>query len=103
MILFGFLCISTLLNCSPASCVKMSWNLRVRGPGGQATLAASPDTAISQLQQQIEEKLGVPVHLQELLGGFPPKQLQVRQHDMVALVMLAALHAQVFCRAYIRE
>eukprot|EP00883_Tetradesmus_obliquus_P014352 jgi/Sobl393_1/7395/SZX61668.1 len=55
----------------------MSWNLRVRGPGGQATLAASPDTAISQLQQQIEEKLGVPVHLQELLGGFPPKQLQI--------------------------
>jgi hypothetical protein len=49
---------------------------------------------VSQLQQQIEEKLGVPVQLQELLAGFPPKQLQVRQHDMLALVMLAALHAQ---------
>lgn len=70
---------------------EMSWNLRVRGPGGQATLAASADTAVSELQQQITQKLGVPAYLQELLGGFPPKLLQVR-HDMVAQFMLAALH-----------
>ncbi|KAF6257886.1 hypothetical protein COO60DRAFT_1175084 [Scenedesmus sp. NREL 46B-D3] len=55
----------------------MSWNLRVRGPGGQATLAASADTAVSELQQQITQKLGVPAYLQELLGGFPPKLLQI--------------------------
>jgi hypothetical protein len=69
----------------------MSWNLRIRGPAGQATIAATADTAISELQQQIAEKLGVPKQLQELLGGFPPKQLQVRQH-MFTLVMPVALH-----------
>jgi hypothetical protein len=70
----------------------MSWNLRIRGPGGQATLAATADTAISELQQHISDKIGVPVQLQELLSGFPPKQLQVRQHDMIALVMPVAVH-----------
>jgi hypothetical protein len=70
----------------------MSWSLRIRGPGGQATLAATADTAISELQQQISNKIGVPAQLQELLSGFPPKQLQVRQHDMIALVMPVAGH-----------
>jgi hypothetical protein len=91
----GFM-LESLLNSTVLQAVEgMSWNLRVWGRGGQATLVASPETHISQLQQQIEEKLGVPVHLQELLGGFPPKLLQVRQHDMVALVMPSALHARL--------
>lgn len=56
-----------------------TWSIRARGPGGQAVLSGlAPDTRVDALQQQLSEKLGIPPERQELLGGFPPKTLQVR-------------------------
>lgn len=56
----------------------MSWVLRARGPGGQATLTGlDATTTVSALKDLIAERVGVPAARQELLGGFPPKPLQV--------------------------
>lgn len=57
----------------------MSWSLRVRGGSGQAVLSSLlPGTPLTELQELIAEKLGIPAQQQELLAGFPPQSIQVR-------------------------
>ena len=56
----------------------MAWSLRARGPSGQATLGGlDAKTSVADLQAMLEQQLGVPAARQELLGGFPPKLLEV--------------------------
>lgn len=53
-------------------------NLRCRGPDGQATLTGlDPAMKIADFQELLANRLGVPVNVQELLAGFPPKPVQV--------------------------
>ncbi|KAL4448875.1 hypothetical protein ABPG77_007592 [Micractinium sp. CCAP 211/92] len=54
----------------------MVFNLRVRGPEGQATLRIGPSASVAEFKTLLAEKTGVPADLQEVRGGFPPKLLE---------------------------
>ena len=56
----------------------MPWQLRVRGPSGQATLAGlGPESTVGALLEACEGAgIGV-CGAPEVLAGFPPKQLKV--------------------------
>jgi hypothetical protein len=58
----------------------MAWAVRIRGPGGQATitLAAGGATSAAELRAALAEAAGLDAARVEALGGFPPKPLQVR-------------------------
>jgi len=52
--------------------------LRVRDPdGGQHALNIDDDAPLASLKASIEECTGIPTSTQQLLTGFPPKQLDV--------------------------
>lgn len=57
----------------------MGWTLRIRYPAGQSTLSLENEgsTTCTQLQSLIQAQAGIAAAAQELLGGFPPKPLQV--------------------------
>ena len=55
-----------------------SLTLRVRGPGGQSTLALSPDATVGALVKAVAERTGVPLARLELRSGFPLRVLDFR-------------------------
>ncbi|GBF96418.1 ubiquitin thioesterase [Raphidocelis subcapitata] len=60
----------------------MAWQLRCRGPAGQATLSGlGGDTTVAALQALLADKTGVPAERQEVLSGFPPKPLPLSDGD----------------------
>lgn len=73
------------------------WSLRVRHAGGQATLslAAGGETTWGELQQLIAEKAGVQPHAQEVLAGFPPKPVQVKERQHLLQDAHTRMHACV--------
>lgn len=44
----------------------MVFNLRVRGPEGQATLRIEPSASVAEFKTLLAEKTGVPADLQEV-------------------------------------
>ncbi|BDA47793.1 probable ubiquitin thioesterase OTU1 at C-terminar half [Coccomyxa sp. Obi] len=53
-------------------------NIRCRGPSGQSTLSGlDGGLSLSDFQEMLAEKTGVPASHQELLGGFPPAPISL--------------------------
>ena len=59
--------------------------LRLRAPGGQSTLTLAEAATVDDLKTQILEKTGLSVF--ELRYGYPPKPLQLQDHDKTAKIV----------------